>query len=377
MERVAVEPEILRWACERSRIDERDLSVRFPKLETWLKGDVAPTLKQLEMFAKTTHVPFGYFFLTEPPQESLPIADFRERSPGPPSGDLLDTIYAAQRRQDWFKEFATSERLNAIEWIGYANVMMKPGDVAAHIRNLIGFEPNKRTEYANWEAATRVLGERVQSLGVLVSVNGVVGSNTRRKLDPSEFRGFSLVDPLAPLVFVNGADHKAAHAFTLCHELAHLALGQSGLSNEDLGEFRHEQVEAWCDAVASEILAPSDYVTKAHDDRSVSQAANDLTRELRVSPLVAVRRVAERSELSTSAFRRCFSATVEALPKERDVTGGNFYATALKRVGHRFARDVVASTLEGNTTFTEAFRLLGVRSSASFQELSRRVGLSV
>lgn len=83
----------------------------------------------------------------------------------------------------------------------------------------------------------------------------------------------------------------------------------------------------------------------------------------------------ERSELPARIFEHCYGALVQALPKASGGAGGNFYATALKRVGHRFARDVIASTLEGNTTFTEAFRLLGVRNSTGFQELSRRVGL--
>jgi Zn-dependent peptidase ImmA (M78 family) len=376
MTRVQVKPELLRWACERSRIDELELSARFPKLGAWVSGEVQPTFKQLEVFAKATHVPFGYLFLPDPPDEPLPIADFRERSPGPPSGDLLDTIYAAQRRQDWFKEYATSERLDAVEWIGTATLQQRPSDVGARLRAFLGFEPGQRNEHANWEAATRALADRVQALGVLVSVNGVVGSNIRRKLDPAEFRGFSLVDSLAPYVFINGADHKAAHAFTLCHELAHLALGRPGLSNEDLGEFRHEQVEAWCDVVASEILAPSELVPEARDEKGVQRTSEELTRKLKVSPLVTVRRVIERSELPANTFARCFSDAVEALPKASEGTGGNVYATTLKRVGHRFARDVIASTLEGNTTFTEAFRLLGVRNSTAFQELSRRLGLA-
>ncbi len=375
--RVAVKPALLQWACERARLDEYERAGRFRKLDAWLSGETLPTFKQLETFAKVTHVPFGYLFLPEPPDEPLPIFDFRERSPGPPSGDLLDTIYAAQRRQDWFKEYATSERLDAIEWIGSATLKQKPSEVAAHLRKRFAFEPSQRKEHANWEAATKALADRVQALGVLVSVNGVVGSNTRRRLDPTEFRGFSLVDPLAPYVFVNGADHNAAHAFTLCHELAHLALGRPGLSNEDLGEFRQERVEAWCDAVASEILAPSEFVPGVRDEKAVQRTAEELTRELRVSPLVTVRRVVERSELPANTFKRCFSAAIEALPKARGGSGGNFYATTLRRVGHRFARDVIASTLEGNTTFTEAFRLLGVRNSAAFQELSRRVGLSI
>lgn len=376
MTRVQVKPELLRWACERSRIDALELSARFPQFEAWVRGERIPTFKQLEAFANAMHVPFGYLFLPEPPDEPLPIADFREHSPGPPSGDLLDTIYAAQRRQDWFKEYATSERLDVIEWIGSASLQHAPSEVATQLRRLLGFEPGRRGEHANWEVATKALTDRAQALGILVSVNGIVGSNTRRKLDPGEFRGFSLADPLAPFVFVNGADHKAAHAFTLCHELAHLALGCAGISNEDLGELRHQQVEVWCDAVAFEILTPSEHVSGARDEKGVQQAANELTRELRVSPLVAVRRVVERSNLPARTFERCFRAAVEALPKAGPSTGGNFYATTLKRVGRRFAHDVIASTLEGNTTFTEAFRLLGVRNSTAFEELSRRLGFA-
>ncbi len=375
MTRVQVKPELLRWACRRSRIDELELSARFPKLDAWIRGELQPTFKQLEVFAHATHVPFGYWFLPEPPDEPLPIVDFRERNPGPPSGDLLDTIYAAQRRQDWFIEYASTERLDPIAWIGTTTLKDAPTDIAAHLRKLLGFDVQLRTEHANWEAATKALFERAQALGILISVSGIVGTNTRRRLDPDEFRGFSLVDPLAPYVFINGADLKAAHAFTLCHELAHLALGRPGLSNEDLGEFRQEQVEVWCDAVASEILSPSEHVTTARDEQGVRRIANELMRELRVSPLVAVRRVVERSELPARIFEHCYGALVQALPKASGGAGGNFYATALKRVGHRFARDVIASTLEGNTTFTEAFRLLGVRNSTGFQELSRRVGL--
>jgi Zn-dependent peptidase ImmA (M78 family) len=376
MTRVQVKPELLRWACERSRIDEGTLNERFPSLDAWVSATGQPTFKQLEAFARATHVPFGALFLPEPPREQLPIADFRERSPGPPSGDLLDTIYAAQRRQDWYKEYATSERLEAVEWVGTATLDSVPADVAARLRKLLDFEPEQRREYANWEAATRSLADRVQALGVLVSVNGVVGSNTRRRLDPGEFRGFALVDPIAPYVFVNGTDHKAGHAFTLCHEVAHLILGRPGLSNEDLSEFRHEEVEAWCDAVAAAVLAPLEYVGAAHDEQGVTRRSEELMRELRVSPLVAVRRVVECSNLPKRTFQRCFRAALAALPAAGSSRGGNFYATALRRVGHRFARDVIASTLEGNTTFTEAYRMLEIRNSVAFRELSRRVGLA-
>jgi transcriptional regulator with XRE-family HTH domain len=77
MTRVAISREMLLWAQKRSRADEYGLRLRFPKLADWESGEVQPTLKQLERFARATATPVGYFFLPEPPEERIPIPDFR------------------------------------------------------------------------------------------------------------------------------------------------------------------------------------------------------------------------------------------------------------------------------------------------------------
>src|ERR1700730_487444 len=82
--------------------------------------------------------------------------------------------------------------------------------------------------------------------------------NSYRRLDPQEFRGIALADARAPLVFINGADAKAAQMFTLAHVLAHIWLGQSALSDVTPIAAPEHDVERWCSAVAAEVLLPLD-----------------------------------------------------------------------------------------------------------------------
>src|SRR5262249_28996494 len=106
--RVPVKPELLRGARERAGLEPEELAHRFPKLREWETERAQPTFKQLEQYARVTHAPFGYFFLTEPPVESLPIPDFRTaagRRIERPSPNLLDTVFLCQQRQEWYREY--------------------------------------------------------------------------------------------------------------------------------------------------------------------------------------------------------------------------------------------------------------------------------
>ena len=232
--RVEIKPQLLRWARERAGLDVQALTRRFPKLEEWESGALHPTFKQLERFAKATYTPIGYLFLDEPPVERLPIPDFRTVAgahPAQPSPNLLDTLYLCQQRQDWYRSFARSMGEGPLGFVGSASLGDDVTATAARIRETLGFDVEERRRLPTWTEALRRFIGQADALGILVMVTGVVGSNTRRPLDPDEFRGFALADPLAPLVFLNGADTKAAQMFTLAHELAHVWLGQSAVSD--------------------------------------------------------------------------------------------------------------------------------------------------
>ncbi len=225
---------MLQWAVGRSGVDPAVLAENFSKLGEWIAQESQPTLKQLEKFAKATHTALGYFFLSKPQEERVPIPDMRTiggTEVRRPSANLLETVYACQQRQECYQEFARMTGEGAREFVGSAKAGSNVEKTAAKMRAALGFNLEQRRKCPTWTEALRRFIELADELGVLVMVSGVVGSNTRRKLDPDEFRGFALSDPLAALVFINGADTKSAQMFTLAHELAHIWAGATALSN--------------------------------------------------------------------------------------------------------------------------------------------------
>lgn len=379
--RVDVKPAMLRWARERAGLEPDALAHRFPKLADWEREEARPTLRQLEDFAKATHAPVGYLFLSEPPVERVPIPDFRtveNRRIGHPSPDLLETIYLCQQRQEWYRDYVRSLREEPLPFIGSATPESNVVQTAAEIRHALGFEIEERRQCSTWTEALRRFIEQADRLGVLVMVNGVVGSNNHRKLNPDEFRGFAISDELAPLVFINGADTKSAQMFTLAHELAHLWLGQSALSDVEPASSPTHAIENWCNRVAAELLVPlAIFREQLRPNEDLQAALDRLAKHFKVSTLVVLRRIHDAGGLSREAFWQAYREELNRLREiQKAGSGGDFYLTLGVRVGKRFARALVANTLEGQTLHRDAFRLLGFSKLSTFRELAHSLGVA-
>jgi Zn-dependent peptidase ImmA (M78 family) len=377
--RVAVKPEMLRWACERAGYDTDSLTHRFPQLPAWERGEAEPTFRQVEDFAKATHTAIGFLFLPEPPVEKVPIPDFRTVELGAveaPSPDLLDTIYLCQQRQEWYREFIHFGGEKTVSFVGSAGVTGDVERTAATIRAALRFDLDSRRKARTWTEALSQFIAQADEAGVLVMVSGVVGNNNRRKLDPDEFRGFALSDDLAPLVFINGADTKSAQMFTLAHELAHIWLGQSALSNDGPTSHPTHAVELWCNRVAAEILVPLAVFREEYQRTAdLQEEMQRLAKCYKVSTLVILRRMHDAGGLTDDELWNAYRqelAHLRAIPKG---SGGDFYLTQSARVSKRFARALVASTLEGHTLHRDAFRLLGFSKLATFRELGHSLGV--
>jgi Zn-dependent peptidase ImmA (M78 family) len=379
---VAASIPVLRWAARRAQLDDEALTRRYPKWPLWLSGEAQPTLRQLEGFAGRTHTAIGYFFLPQPPVLELPVPDFRtlrDEVLSEPSSNLLDTLYLCQQRQDWYRDHARLHGLPVLTFVGGATLQEEPEAVAQRMREELGVSAEARRQLPTWTEALRQLIAKAEDGGVMVMASSVVGSNSHRKLDAGEFRGFALADTLAPLVFLNGSDSKSAQMFTLVHELAHLWLGASGVSDTEIGRIPEQQVERWCNQVAAELLMPMQALRATYQPGTpIPQEIQRLAREFKVSTLVALRRLFDAGFINRAALWRHYREEQERIRSlERSGTsGGDFYNSLSARTSKRFARAIVSSTLEGLTPFTEAFRMLGVRKTATFYQAARELGVA-
>lgn len=368
MGRVAINEGVLLWAIDRAGLTPDGLQSKFPKIRQWVDGETQPTRRQLESLAKATLTPFGFFFLSEPPEVRLPIPFFRtlgDKTPSRPSPDLIDTIQLMQRRQEWMREFLIEEGQEPLPIAWSAQPDAPPISVADHIRHALRLDEGWAAQQRTWEEALRVLRETMEDAGIIVIVNGVVGNNTHRKLNPSEFRGFVLVDKYAPLVFVNGVDAKAAQMFTLAHELAHVFFGSSAAF--DLREMQpaDDPIEQACNRVAAEFLVPERELRQIWSSvKNDPEPFQTIARQFKVSTLVAARRAMDLQLIQKEAFFDFYRAYQRDERERRAATppskGGDFHLIQNLRVGRRFALAVARAAKEGTLLYSEAYRLTGL-----------------
>ena len=374
-----IKPEILRWARDRAGVPLELAVSWFPKYAAWESGDERPTMAQLQTFASKTRTPLGYFFLSKPPEETLPIPDYRtvgDRGVTRPSPNLLATVYAMQRRQDWMREYLIEQGAEPLPFIGSATIRTPVAEVAASIRKVLGLDAYWAQSKPNWEKALRYLTDASEDAGILVVQNGVVANNTSRKLNADEFRGFVLSDPYAPLIFINRADALAAQMFTVAHELAHLWLGQDGVFNLQGLEAAPNKVEGFCNRVAAEFLVPEMTLRTAWQEGT--QSFQQLAKQFKVSELVAARRALDLGLVTRDEFFAFYNEyqAEDRRKQEAAAGGGNFYYNQPFRVGKRFAEAVMRATKEGRLLYRDAYRLTDLN-GRSFHKYAHELGLEL
>ncbi|KJN12133.1 XRE family transcriptional regulator [Enterobacter hormaechei subsp. steigerwaltii] len=372
-----INPQIFNWARARAQVSEEDLSqslgVKLEKVISWSSGAQKPTFGQAQKLASKLHIPFAFFFLPAPPQDTLPIPDLR--TPGNhglvnTSIDLKDTIASVIRRQEWFKDYLKEQGAEALSFVGSYNLNSDPADVARNIRQTLKLD-DLNPRGLGWEEYQRKIVEGAEAAGILVMRSGIVENNTRRTLSVSEFRGFAISDRHAPVIFVNLRDAPSARLFTLIHELAHLWLGQSGVSSGGVMEDRRE--EQFCNAVAGEFLAPARDVTALWDkDKDLYDNVADIAKIFHVSRYVIIRRAYDLGLVSFDTYQEYYRELINQFTNA-DGGGGNFYAIAKNKNSALFSKVILNETLSGRVLLRDAGKLLGI-SPAKIKQYATEIG---
>jgi len=357
-----IAPSVLQWVYS-SYADKIEDNLAT-KINSWISEEQKPTFTDIENLSKKTKVPFGYFFLNEPPKEKFPILEYRTVDSAEianPSRELIDTISYMEFVQSYLREFRQDSGYEKCEAVG-AGKNLSVQNLTKRIREILELE--KEWYKGIREGSFNFLRSKLEDVGVIIMKNGIVANNTRRALNYREFRAFTMIDAYAPLIFINSTDTNNGQVFSLLHEFAHILLGESNFYNAKIsGTNTNKNDETICNAVTAEILVPSDiFRVKWERENDIFKLAD----YFRCSAIVIARKALDSDYISQSKYDEVCKFVIQKADelrekrKEQD-PGGDFYNTAKSRIDKHFLEAVYVGVSEGKITYTEAYRLTNTK----------------
>lgn len=365
---VEVKPEIISWILHIIQFDNVAGSV-VDLLNKWQTGEKTPTFNQVEEISKKTNVPFGYFFLDKPPIEECSIVDYRTVNSitiPEPSRNLIDILDLMTDIQNWMTEYVVENGQDELDYVGSVENVNDINVIANDIRTALDLEKEWYMNGGNAADSFRYLKSRLDELGIIVMMSGIVGNNTRRKLNVEEFRAFTLVNKFAPLIFINTCDSDAGKLFSLLHELTHVWIGVNSFYNDSVSNGDTDNAnEMICNAVAAEILVPTDIFEEKWRNMKGThiEKVEALSKSFRCSQYVIVRKALDNDKVTKKIYTEIVAEITRQYKEWKEKqdanknTGGDFYRTLGSKLDHRLVYALASSAREGRTQYTEVYRL--------------------
>ncbi|WP_340619681.1 ImmA/IrrE family metallo-endopeptidase [Xenorhabdus siamensis] len=370
-------PKIIEWIANKQGVSTQHLAEEFTpkKPQKFLSGIVSKTIA--EKLAKHAGIPFGYLFLETPPvMEPIEVPDFRRSlNYAELSKNFTDTYKDILFKIEWYKDYLQDVGADvALPFVSKYTIHDNTDTVSDDIVKTIKFDIQKIIRKVRNDSYFSVVSKLVEDSGILVFKNGVVGNSTRRKLNIEEFRGFSVVDSIAPAVFINGADSFSAQVFTLFHEVAHIWIGQGGVSDWDY----ENKIEAFCNKVAANILMPTNLFI--HQWNNEKENFNDVTyvnkyvaKFFRISEYACAIKAKDLKLISNEAFsqikKECIS---RADLNQKSSNGGSSYNTIPYRNSNKVTDAVLYQTMSQKLPLREAGRVLNISADTVIELYKKR-----
>lgn len=372
-------PNVLQWARKKAGLSEETLAekigVKLGIVKEWESTGSIP-ISLVEKLAEKTRIAFGYLFLDHPPQPSLPIADFRRVNvlhPSTPSDELMDVIYGAQLKQNWYRDYLIANGVKPLPFVGKASIKTSTKEVADDIRTTLNIGFALAESAATAEEAWRNTIEATEEGGILALCAGYAGGFTHRTLSADEFWGFAMSDEYAPLVFINGATTPAARFFTLAHEIAHIWIGETGVSSLDRTYADGNAIETYCNSVAAEVLLPLNELSACwHGKTNDVGEVERLSKKYKISKLVVARRARDAGFFTAEKYSSYYKLLIAQAKAQRDASnGGKWYYNEKYQNSRKFSVTIIQEALAGRATQRDAMQLLGIKKDTTFRKYAK------
>ncbi|MDO8748501.1 MAG: ImmA/IrrE family metallo-endopeptidase [Candidatus Omnitrophota bacterium] len=387
-----VTPSVMRWAREQAGFDIPTAAHRIGRSEADIRAweneatTTRPTLAQARKAAEVYRRALAVFYLSEPPKGYQVIRDFRhltDASLQAFSPELMQVINLLEYRQEWLREWRIEEGEKKIDFIGSIAITMAPDKVAGEIKDKLGVDFKEHFKRRTREDTLLLWVRYAEALGINICRQGEIACE--------EARGFVLTDEYAPFVYINSSDAKVAQLFTLVHELVHLWLNLSGISNLEgigrTGKTENDRIEIFCNKVASLVLLDDKLFlekwAKTDTNDPLEKKIADVANIAKVSDEVVARRLLDKSIITIDKYvdlRRQFQERwiqhkKDAKIRRQDSKGyPSPHLMAVLGNGRLFTTAVLDSYSGGFLSSTIAASLLNAKVN-NFQKLSVYAGM--
>lgn len=369
-----VNPAILVWARETAGLARGEAAKKLgignsDRLRAFEEGELEPTRKQLVNMSEKYRRPLLAFYLPEPPKQKDLGQDFRTLPEPSPLGEeaILDALIRNVHARQQLIKAALEEADEASElmFVGSATIGGGVNQLVESIRQQLNVTLGRFRDQENPTQAFSYLRSAAERCGIFVLLMGNLGTH-HTNIDPQSFRGFALADRVAPFVVINENDSRAAWSFTLLHELAHIWLGQTGIS----GYASEIEIEKFCDTVAARFLLASDELNEM-DVYNADLAAlvqriglfageRNLSRKMVAYNLLSAGRIT--SQIYRSLSDEFDADRLRQKASENAGEGGpNYYVVRRHRIGQGLVSAVRRMVDSGALSTPKAATVLGVK----------------
>lgn len=370
-----INPDILKWARERSGYTVKAIANAFGKddisiINDWESGERALTYVQLEKLADKYKRPIAIFFFPEPPEEPNIAQNLALRSS---DNEQLEPRIHILLRQAYARQISLME-LN----MGTNPVAMKIfRDLQAHLddsapelaqqtRIYLNINVSKQAAWGNANEALENWRDRIEEAGIFVF---------KEAFQDNSVDAFCLVHDEFPVIYLNNSRPPVRQIFSLFHELAHLLIGENGITRSDIfhGDiFRGgttQEIENFCDQFAGEFLVPSnDFKTHLnfsnYDDETIEELANyyKVSRPVILLKLVKIGILTQENYWQKiNQWTEEYEHRIEKKTGGKTSSGGSYYNTLATYLGQRFMELAFGKYRQGQCSIEQLAEHLNVK----------------